>query len=90
MHETRVRIINQLGLHARAAAQLVRLASKFKCKITIKRIDTSIIADAKSVLSVLNLGAAKGIELDLEFEGPDEREAMSAIERLFLDGFGEM
>lgn len=90
MLEAEIRIINQLGLHARAAAQLVRLAGKFKSRIKLKRTDTNVVADAKSILSVLTLAAAKGIRLKLEVEGTDEREALTAIEKLFADGFGEI
>ncbi len=90
MLETKLRIINQLGLHARAAAQLVRLAAKFKSKIILVRIDNAVIADAKSILSVLTLVSTKGTELTLEVEGVDEQEAFLEIEKLFLDGFGEL
>ncbi len=90
MLEAEIRIVNQLGLHARAAAQLVRLAGKFKSRIKLKRTDTNVVADAKSILSVLTLAAAKGIRLKLEVEGTDEREALTAIEKLFADGFGEI
>ena len=83
-------IINRLGLHARAAAQLVRLSSGFQSKIKLTRRDNSVIADAKSILSVLTLAAAKGVELDLEVAGEDETEAFSAIKELFANGFGEM
>ena len=65
MLEAQVKIINQLGLHARAAAQLVRLAGKFKSRIMLERIDNAVTADAKSILSVLTLAAAKGTQLHL-------------------------
>ncbi len=90
MRVTKVKIVNQLGLHARAAAQLVRLAATFRCKIVLKRMDRSVIADAKSILSVLALAAPKGTEIDLEFDGEDENEALIAVEGLFLNGFGEI
>ncbi len=90
MLEAEIRIVNPLGLHARAAAQLVRLAGKFKSRIRLKRIDTNVAADAKSILSVLTLAAAKGTRLELEVEGADEQEALTAIEKLFADGFGEI
>ena len=85
-----VRIINRLGLHARAAAQLVRLASGFQSKIILKRADNSVNADAKSILSVLTLAAAKGTKLDVEVEGNDEKSALEAVEKIFKDGFGEL
>lgn len=90
MLEAKVKIINPLGLHARAAAQLVRLAGKFKSKIKLTRTDNDVTADAKSILSVLTLAAGKGTELDLNIEGEDEQEAFSAIEQLILNGFGEI
>ena len=90
MLEGKVKVVNQLGLHARAAAQLVRLASKFKSRIIIKRIDNAVIADAKSILSVLTLAASKSTHLELEIEGDDEQEALSAIKEMFVKGFGEI
>lgn len=90
MIETNVKIINPLGLHARAAAQLVRLAGKFKSKITLIRHDNAVMADAKSILSVLTLAASKGTKLQLLIEGIDEIEASNAMEELIAHGFGEM
>lgn len=90
MIEKQLKITNPLGLHARAAAQLVRLAGRFKSKIKIQRTDSNIIADAKSILSVLTLAAAKGTELNLLIEGTDAKEALTEIEKLFTDGFGEI
>lgn len=89
IHE-QVKIINRLGLHARAAAQLVRLASSFKSKIEIFRIDNDVAADAKSILSVLTLAAGKGVELKIIFNGEDEQEAAAAVKKLFAEGFGEL
>lgn len=85
-----IKIINRLGLHARAAAQLVRLASTFKSKIEIFRTDNDVTADAKSILSVLTLAAGKGIDLKIVFKGEDETEAATAVKKLFADGFGEL
>ena len=86
----RVTIINRLGLHARAAAQLVRLSSGFHSKIKLIRTDNSVIADAKSILSVLTLAASKGVELGIEIEGDDEKAAFEAVQKIFEDGFGEL
>ena len=61
MLEGKVKIVNPLGLHARAAAQLVRLAGGFKSSIKLRRTDNGVVADAKSILSVLTLAAAKGV-----------------------------
>jgi phosphotransferase system HPr (HPr) family protein len=90
MLEGKVKIVNPLGLHARAAAQLVRLAGSFKSNIKLRRTDNNVMADAKSILSVLTLAAAKGIELELTVEGEDEAEAFESIEKRFADGFGEI
>ncbi len=90
MLERQVKIVNQLGLHARAAAQLVRLASKFESRILLKRADNTGFADAKSILSVLTLAASKGTELYIEVEGADETDALQAIEQIFKNGFGEL
>ncbi|CAN5328193.1 HPr family phosphocarrier protein [soil metagenome] len=90
MLESKIKVINTLGLHARAAAQLVRLAGKFQCKIVLSRTDNNVIADAKSILSVLTLAASKGTELEITVEGSDEKEAFNAINEIFADGFGEM
>jgi phosphotransferase system HPr (HPr) family protein len=90
MLETEIKIVNPLGLHARAAAQLVRLAGKFSSKIIIKRTDKNLFADAKSILSVLTLAASKGTVLILEVEGVDEQIAFEEIKTLFANGFGEL
>lgn len=90
MPETDLKIINPLGLHARAAAQLVKLAGSFKSNIKLMRTDNAVIADAKSILSVLTLAAGKGIELKLNVEGADEDEAFRAIKEIFARGFGEI
>ncbi len=85
-----MKVINQLGLHARAAAQLVRLAGEFDSNIKIIKMDKSVFADAKSILNILTLAASKGTELIIEVQGTDEKEAMSAIKNLFSEGFGEL
>ena len=90
MLEAKVKVVNQLGLHARAAAQLVRMAAKFKSRIILIREDNHVIADAKSILSVLTLAAAKGTEIILRVEGIDEPAALQTTVELFTDGFGEL
>ena len=89
MIERRVVITNRLGLHARAAALLVRTASAFESALRLERADGTASADAKSILSVLMLAASRGTELLATAEGADEAEAISAICALFADGFGE-
>ena len=90
MLEGKLKIINPLGLHARAAAQLVRLAGTFQSKIKLSRTDNQVVADAKSILSVLTLAASKGTELDLQVAGDDEQAAFQSINQIFADGFGEL
>ena len=88
MVERTLLIIQRLGLHARAAAKLVRVASAFQSQVQLRRLDGDVTADAKSILSVLMLAAARGTELQASADGVDEEEAMDAIAELFADGFG--
>ncbi len=90
MRKGEVTVINQLGLHARAAAQLLHLVESFTSSIKLIRLDNSVFADAKSILSVLTLAASKGTRLILEIEGSDEDRAFDAIARIFENGFGEL
>ena len=85
----RVTVVNRLGLHARAAALLVRTASEYRSAVRLERADRSAAADAKSILSVLMLAAARGTELRVEADGPDEAAALAAVCGLFEGGFGE-
>jgi len=87
--ERLVKVVNRLGLHARAAAKLVRTAGAFECAIRLERADGSASADAKSILSVLVLAAARGAELRVVAEGPDEAAALAAVCALVEQGFGE-
>lgn len=89
MVECRVTIVNRLGLHARAAAKLVRAATAFRATLKLTRPDRSAAADAKSILSVLMLAAARGTELLITAEGPDEGQALDALCQLIGGGFGE-
>ena len=89
MLERVVSISNALGLHARAAAQLVRLAHSFSSSVTLIRSDTHVTADGKDILSILNLAAGSGVDLSIMVEGVDEQEALKAITKLFADKFGE-
>lgn len=90
MLEGTVEVVNHLGLHARAAAQLVRLAGTFRSSITLRRTDSDAYANAKSILSVLALAAPVGTILNIDVHGEDERQAFEAVIELFADGFGEM
>ncbi|HKZ03546.1 MAG TPA: HPr family phosphocarrier protein, partial [Pyrinomonadaceae bacterium] len=89
MIEHELTVTSRLGLHARAAAKLVRVASQFKSGLKLQRRDGSINADAKSILSVLMLAATRGTELRLVADGADEKEALEAVVGLFLAEFGE-
>lgn len=88
MVEGRLRVINRLGLHARAAAKLVHLASVFACDIALVFDDGEEI-DAKSILGILGRGAAQGTELLVRCRGADAGPAFSALEALFASRFGE-
>lgn len=85
-----IEICNPLGLHARAAAQLVRAAGRFESRILLLRKDNDVVADAKSILSVLTLAASRGTVLEMQVNGADELQAAEEIEKLVTSGFGEM
>jgi len=78
---------NRVGLHARPAAKLVEAAGKFGSEVTI--INGQKIANAKSILGVLALGAEMGTEVEIDIEGEDEAAAMAEIEKLINNNFGE-
>lgn len=80
-------IINKLGLHARASAKLTQLASGFPCEVWMTRNSRRI--NAKSIMGVMMLAAAKGSTVTIETLGEREQEAMSAIVALINDYFGE-
>jgi phosphocarrier protein HPr len=84
-----VLVSNNLGLHARAAAKLVRLASRFSSEIHLSREDANQQIDSKSILGILMLAAAKGTRLVISIEGQDEAEAGKAILQLFESKFEE-
>lgn len=80
-------IQNKLGLHARAAAKLVQTAAKFRSDIKVQKGAETV--DAKSILGILLLAAAKGVTLTVVASGPDEEEAVNAIEDLITRKFDE-
>ncbi|HEV2827854.1 MAG TPA: HPr family phosphocarrier protein [Pyrinomonadaceae bacterium] len=90
MLERTLTIKGRLGLHARAAARLVRVTSSFQSHVSLRRVEGNVTADAKSILSVLMLAATEGTELHVATDGVDQEEAMNAIEQLFAAGFGEL
>lgn len=82
-----LRLVNRLGLHARAASRLVRAAAGFEAAVWLEREGRRV--NAKSIMGVLMLAAPVGSELVLECDGPDEDAAADAIEALVRDRFGE-
>ena len=80
-------IINRLGLHARAAAQLVKTANQFASEIMVERDGEQV--NAKSIMGILMLAAACGSQIIVTADGDDAEAAMQAIEELVNDGFGE-
>ncbi len=80
-------IINKLGLHARASSKLVQVASSFKSDIHIERNGRK--ANAKSIMSLMMLAAAKGSRITLICSGEDEEQAQQKIIELFAGRFGE-
>ena len=89
MAERRVQVTSRLGLHARAAANLVRVAMQFQSNLTLQRLDGNAEADAKSILSILTLAASRGTELRVVAHGDDEQEALDAVVGLFSRDFDE-
>ena len=87
MQQQQVEIVNKLGLHARAAAKLVSTASKYASRTTLEF--GSQTADAKSIMSVMMLAAAKGSVVTVCCDGDDEQRALQAIVDLISEYFGE-
>jgi len=87
MQQRDVEIINKLGLHARPSAKLTQLASSFKSDVFMARNGRRI--NAKSIMGVMMLAAAKGSTVTLETNGEDEQEAIDALAGLITSGFGE-
>jgi phosphocarrier protein len=82
-----VQVTNALGLHARAAARFVHLATKFNSQIRVAR-DTKVM-DGKSIMGILLLAAARGTSLTITADGPDETSALESLVELVESGFGE-
>ena len=89
MIRTTLRIKSELGLHARAAAKLVKLASSFESDIKLSRLNGQLQVDAKSILGILLLAASQGTELELVIDGNDEKSATKALVELVESRFGE-
>jgi phosphocarrier protein len=82
-----IEIVNQLGLHARASAKLTQLAGSYKSEVWMARDGRRV--NAKSIMGVMMLAAAKGTNIEFEIDGSDEQAAMDAIIALISDKFGE-
>jgi phosphocarrier protein len=80
-------VVNRLGLHARAAARFVHLATRFQSHVTVGRGGKTM--DGKSIMGILLLAASHGSMITIAAHGPDETDAVSALVDLVQNGFGE-
>lgn len=80
-------VLNKLGIHARPAAQFVRVASRFQADVTVSKDDESI--DGKSIMGLMMLAVGCGAEISVTVDGPDEAETLEALEELVKGKFGE-
>jgi phosphocarrier protein HPr len=87
MRSQALTIVNRLGLHARAAAQFVSLASQFNSEIVLARDERQV--NGKSIMGIMMLAAGPGANVELRIDGDDEDEAMKALSELIASGFGE-
>ena len=87
MYSRQVTVVNQLGLHARAAARFVHLATRYHAQIRVGR--ESKVMDGKSIMGILLLAAARGTTITISADGADERDAVEALAQLVASGFGE-
>ncbi len=87
MTKRAVTVVNQLGLHARAAARFVHLAARYRSQVRVAR-DAKVM-DGKSIMGILLLAAGRGTTITISAEGPDEIEAVAALAHLVETGFGE-
>jgi len=87
MIKEEIEIINILGLHARASTKFTQTASQFASEVWVTRNGRRV--NAKSIMGVMMLAAAKGSMIELEASGPDEIEAINALKALINDYFGE-
>jgi phosphocarrier protein HPr len=82
-----VTVVNQLGMHARAAAKFVHLATRYEARVKVARDAREI--DGKSIMGILLLAAARGSTITISADGQDERGAVDALVALVQSGFGE-
>ena len=82
-----VPVVNQLGMHARAAAKFVHLATRFQARVKVARDQREM--DGKSIMGILLLAAGRGSAITISAEGSDEADAVAALVALVQSGFGE-
>lgn len=88
MQNITLKVINEVGLHARPASEFVKTASQFRSNISVRNITrSSMSVDAKSILSVLTLGVEKDHEIELTAQGEDEVQAIQALRQLIESDF---
>ena len=87
MVERTVTIVNRQGLHARPAAEIVKIASRFNAEVTLIRDDLEV--NGKSIMGVMMLAAEQGASLLLRADGPDAEKAVDALSTLIANKFGE-
>lgn len=87
MTSRQVTVVNALGLHARAAARFVHVATRFAAQVRVGR--NGKVMDGKSIMGILLLAAARGTTLTISADGPDEEDAVDALAGLVQAGFGE-
>lgn len=80
-------ILNKLGIHARPAAQFVRVASRFQSDVTVEKDDESV--DGKSIMGLMMLAVGWGAEINVTVDGADEQECLESLEKLVNSKFGE-
>jgi phosphocarrier protein HPr len=85
--QVEVTVMNKLGVHARPSASITQVATRFKSEVWLTKNTRRV--NAKSIMGVMMLAAAKGAKLQLEINGVDEQEAATALSELFASGFGE-
>ena len=87
MQQREIEVVNKLGLHARASAKLTQLAAQFTAEVWISRDARKV--NAKSIMGVMMLAAARGSVVTIETDGPDEAQAMTALVGLINEKFGD-
>ena len=87
MIETKVKIVNRRGLHARASAKFVKCAEAYQAEIRVRKDDDVVVAT--SIMGLMMLGASLGSQITLQATGPDAEDALAALTRLIEDKFDE-